>query len=174
MAPLLLHTFPFLLPAVAILWDKAFAASSGRSAHLGLRQQPEATCARCALPVLQEGKSLWRHQAETWRSKVNCQPHFLSCVWSGGLCSWVSLTGADVLLQPLTGATGSKARSFSEGDSCPSQTCNLPLYPSRDFWEMLAPAAFCRLPESLCVTAHPKSLSAAKERSSPVIEPGFW
>lgn len=35
-------------------------------------------------------------------------------------------------------------------------------------------AAVCRLPGcSLCVTTHPRSSSAAKERSPPVTAPGF-
>lgn len=86
-----------------------------------LQQQPEATCARCVLQVLREGESLWRHQAETWRSKVNCQPHSQSCMWSG---SWVPVTGANVLLQPLTDATGSKPRNFFEGDSRGNYSCH--------------------------------------------------
>lgn len=161
MAPLLLRTFLFLFPAVAILWEKAFAASSGRSTHLELRQQPEATCARCALPVLQEGRSQWRHRAETWRSKVNCQPHSQSCVWSCGLCSSVSLTEASVLLLPLTDATGSKPRNFSEGDSRGNYSCHpkLVIYlftQAETFWEMLAPAAFCF--QALCVSLPTPSL----------------
>lgn len=152
MAPLLLHTFLFLFPAVGILREKTF-----QPLPAGVHTWDSSSSQR---PLVQGvssrsfGKSLWRHQAVMWRSKVNCQSHSQSCLWSGGLCSSVPLRGANVLLEPLTDSTGSKPRNFSEGDSRGNYSCHpkLVIYLFTQAailgrcWTSLP---FCRLPDSV-------------------------
>lgn len=165
--------------AVAILWEKAFAASSSRSAHLGLWQQPEAACARCVLQVLREGKLLWRHQAETWRSlrliassipRAACDQaaSALRCL-SQEQMPFFSHWQMQHAQNP-----GTFLKMIAEAIIAAIPNLLFISSPKQRFWEMLALAAFCRLTDSVCVTAHPKSSGAAKERPCPVTEPGFW